>query len=336
MRRETNRVRVAILHPKNGYHWHRQMLPCSSEEPEFTFNKVSADDDWLFVYEGLSHSIKTFVPLSRRVFVCGEPASIKFYHSGFLEQFGTIWTTDPKLDHPGAIPHHPCTPWHVGANLRQEDGTYAQMNIRELADCTPRKTKLISVISSNKNMSQGHRDRLSFVAALKSEFGESLDVYGRGINDVDDKWQALAEYKYHIAIENSAYANYWTEKLADPILTLTYPIYYGCPNIEKYFSAKTIDRIDISDARAAIRIIRRRLEANDYDTLSEGLKAARERLISEYNLFAEIKRHVTSKIPPTSTRLKYPESIRPEQGFEVLKRAARRIRRIISSKFGSS
>lgn len=327
-------IRVGVLYPKDGYKWQRQIPIACSAGIEFSLNQPRTDDDWLFVYEGLSQSVSTWVPRSRRVFVCGEPASIKSYSARFLAQFGNIWTTDPRIDHPGAILHHPCTPWHVGAYLHPDDCSLSQMDITELASCSPRKTKLISVISSNKTTTKGHRDRLTFVESLKREFGDSLDVYGRGINDFEDKWDALAEYKYHIAIENSSYPDYWTEKLADPILTLSYPIYSGCPNIYKYFSEKAIDCIDLTDASTAIQKIRRILEAETYDTRVRELEAARRKLIAEFNFFAEIARHVAEHTPKHTIALASPEPIRPEKSFDHLKRAIRRVRRLISSKAG--
>lgn len=307
------------------------MPPGKAVDVEFRLNHPGRDDDWLFIYEGISHPVSTFVARSRRVFVCGEPASVKSYPARFLAQFGTIWTTDPRIDHPDATRHHPCTPWHVGAYVHPDHGAQGPMDITELAGIAPSKTKLISVISSNKMTTKGHRDRLAFVQALKQEFGDALDVYGRGINDIEDKWQALAHYKYHVALENSSYLDYWTEKLADPLLTLTYPIYSGCPNIYEYFDERALVCIDTNDAVAAIQIIRRTLEANTYDSRVGALEVARRKLISNYNFFAEIARHVAAHpLPKNESALASPESIRPEHAFDRLNRAARRMRRLLT------
>jgi len=97
------------------------------------------------------------------------------------------------------------------------------------------KSKLMSVITSSKDFTEGHQKRLNFVRRLKDYFGEDIDVFGRGIREVDDKWDAISPYKYHIALENSVYPHYWTEKLGDVYLSGAYPIYYGCLNLEDYF-----------------------------------------------------------------------------------------------------
>ena len=45
---------------------------------------------------------------------------------------------------------------------------------------------------------------------------------------------------FHIAIENTAHDNYFTEKIIDCFLFRTVPIYYGCPNINEFFNPNGI------------------------------------------------------------------------------------------------
>ena len=45
-------------------------------------------------------------------------------------------------------------------------------------------------------------------------FGTRLDVFGRGIRSIPDKAAGILPYRYHIALENSQFYDYWTEKLA--------------------------------------------------------------------------------------------------------------------------
>jgi len=52
--------------------------------------------------------------------------------------------------------------------------------------------------------------------------------------------ESLFESLYHICIENQSVENYFTEKIVDCFLTETIPIYWGCPNIEKYFNTDGI------------------------------------------------------------------------------------------------
>lgn len=50
----------------------------------------------------------------------------------------------------------------------------------------------------------------------------------------------FSDSQFNIAIENSFYNNYFTEKILDCFLTKTIPIYLGCPNIEKIFDINGI------------------------------------------------------------------------------------------------
>lgn len=48
----------------------------------------------------------------------------------------------------------------------------------------------------------------------------------------------LFDSQFHIAIENTKQNNWFTEKLIDCFQTKTIPIYWGCPNIGKYFDVR--------------------------------------------------------------------------------------------------
>ncbi|MBK9590965.1 MAG: hypothetical protein IPO32_05465 [Crocinitomicaceae bacterium] len=76
--------------------------------------------------------------------------------------------------------------------------------------------------------------RLEFIDYLK-ENSFDFDLFGRGFNPIEGKLEGLAEFKYSIAIENYSGPDYWTEKIQDAYLSWCMPIYYGCPNLEKYF-----------------------------------------------------------------------------------------------------
>lgn len=95
-----------------------------------------------------------------------------------------------------------------------------------------KKTKLLSIIASNKNFATGHHLRIEVINKLKSK----MDVYGRGWNPIADKTDGLKDYMFSIAIENNKSDYYFTEKLLDCFATGTVPIYYGCPSIGDIFN----------------------------------------------------------------------------------------------------
>ena len=103
------------------------------------------------------------------------------------------------------------------------------------------KSKMISMISSNKRMCDGHVTRLEWVERI----GEQLDLYGRGFNEISDKEEGLCDYMFSVAIENGQYETYFTEKILDCFATGTIPVYLGAPDIANHFNKDGI--IDLTE-----------------------------------------------------------------------------------------
>jgi hypothetical protein len=176
------------------------------------------------------------------------------FNQNFLDQFGTIITVQRELKHNNIIFTHNANPWFINKS-------FDELN----SETEPVKTKLISVISSDKAFTEGHIKRLDFVKKLKTHFGDKLDLFGRGLNDFDDKWDVLADYKYSIAIENDYCQDWVTEKYFDCLYSNTLSFYYGCPNLEKYVNGKTFIRIDINNFEKAIEIIENAINKEEYE-----------------------------------------------------------------------
>jgi len=102
------------------------------------------------------------------------------------------------------------------------------------------KTKLVSMIASNKRMCEGHARRLQFV----DKFRDKLDFYGRGFNEITCKEDGLKDYMFSVGIENAVYDTYFTEKLTDCFACGTIPIFYGCKGVTEYFNEDGIIFLD--------------------------------------------------------------------------------------------
>ena len=102
------------------------------------------------------------------------------------------------------------------------------------------KTKLVSMIASNKRMCEGHARRLQFV----DKFRDKLDFYGRGFNEISCKEDGLRDYMFSVGIENAVYDTYFTEKLTDCFACGTIPIFYGCKGVTEYFNGDGIIFLD--------------------------------------------------------------------------------------------
>ena len=192
----------------------------------------------------------------------------------FLNQFGTLITVQKELKHKNIIYAHNANPWFINKSFDEL-----------ISAESPLKTKLISVVSSNKAFTEGHRKRLNFVQKLKEYYGDKLDVFGRGIFDFEDKWDVLADYKYSIAIENDYCDDWVTEKFFDCLYSETLPFYYGCPNLESYVDKKSFIRIDVNDFDKTIETINLCIENNEHQLRKESLKEEKIKSLNRDQFF---------------------------------------------------
>jgi hypothetical protein len=111
------------------------------------------------------------------------------------------------------------------------------------------KSNTVSILASAKNWTTGHRFRQEVIDAV----GDQLDlVAGYNRKPIEPKQAAYQDFRYTIAIENSKLDYYWTDKLLDPLLCGTIPIFWGCPNLCTYFNMAGIFTFDTVDELRAI------------------------------------------------------------------------------------
>ena len=99
------------------------------------------------------------------------------------------------------------------------------------------KSKLVSMIASNKGYTEGHRRRLRVVEKYVQKFGQD-DLYGWGLTHelpLKEKSIGLKDYMFSFACENANYPTYFTEKLTDCFACGTIPVYYGTAGVAQYF-----------------------------------------------------------------------------------------------------
>lgn len=107
-------------------------------------------------------------------------------------------------------------------------------NFAILNETLPEKNKLVSMITSSKNKTEGHKFRIESTKSVKG-----YDLFGRGFKEIKSKNEALEPYMFSIAIENSMSDYYFTEKVMDCFSTKTIPIYRGC-DLSKWFNSDGI------------------------------------------------------------------------------------------------
>ena len=256
----------------------------------FDFDVDCTEYDWLVVYQDLPPSGNFFTeekllcPREKTLLITGEPSSITVFGKDYLKQFGAIITFQEPwaMRHPNVIYHHPGLVWHYG--LPFDDGPYITWDQMKQAG-PPQKSKLLSTVCSQRTGNVTlHSTRVDFTWRLKDEIPE-LDIYGHGVNPMNDKAEVLDPYQFHIAVENHVYDHHLTEKLPDAFLGYTLPFYHGAPNADDYFPKESFIPIDINDYKRSCEIIKSHLANNEYEDRLPYIVEARRRVLEEQNLF---------------------------------------------------
>lgn len=211
------------------------------------------------------------------IFITGEVHDGWTYPQKFLDQFDIVITARRDVSHKNLIyGPHICT-WHI-----KKDFDYLK-NLPPL-----KKSKDLSSIISTAANTHLHKTRLEFVKYVRDSPDLNLDWYGKGVQELDDKWLGLAEYKYSIAIENSVHNNYFTEKIIDCFLSYTMPIYFGCPNILDFFPANSMLLIDPANKVESLRKIKEAIKDNYYEDNFESLLEARNLVLDKLSFFPSL------------------------------------------------
>ncbi len=117
----------------------------------------------------------------------------------------------------------------------------------------PPKKKIMSIMVSKKMITYGHKYRHALVENILN-MNMPVDIWGNGAEiyrkDYSNSKQLKHEFKsmeemckdyvFTIAIENTIHDHYFTEKIINPLIYNTIPIYLGCSNIENYFPNHSI------------------------------------------------------------------------------------------------
>jgi len=199
------------------------------------------------------------------------------------------------------------------------------------------KDKLMSIVVSNKKSTLGHRKRLEFCLKLKEVFGDKVDLFGRGFNEFEDKWEVLAPYKYSVAIENSIEDDWITEKIGDCFIAHTFPFYVGAGNLSDYYNSNSYERIDLQDFRKSVDIISRVIyDPNHYSNHLDYILESKYVFLNEHGMFPMLAKFLDGiKVEPTKAtrfiRLQSEDAYRIFPGstkvFRLLKKIAKTIMR---------
>lgn len=251
---------------------------------EFTRHADCQDYDWLVVYDEIPRQQKVIdvhCPPEHTILVTQEPPIIKIQSPCYTRQFHYMLTT-----------HSPEICRHNG--YRRGVGALTGMTghpFEELATYPERpKSKLISAVCSRKLMTKTeHSKRHHLFEYLLANLPD-FSWKGQGIAPIDKKFEALDDFKYHVAVENITLDYHWTEKIADSIMSLCLTFYSGDPKLEEVLPANSFIRIPIDNPPKALQIIQNAIENNEYEKRLPAIIEARRLLVEKYNLYRQIIR----------------------------------------------
>lgn len=149
------------------------------------------------------------------------------------------------------------------------------------------KSKLVSMIASNKRSLPGHKLRGSILDIYNS----IIDCYGRGSREIGNKITGMKSYMFHVVIENVKRDYFFTEKLIDCFLTGCVPIYWGCPSIGKFFDTRGMLIVDnIRDVHKCLNNITFNMYKQMLPFIIKNYHRANSFLTTETGIYNDIKR----------------------------------------------
>jgi len=265
------------------------------ENVQFVFGPQQQDADIWFVADAIDESDAS-CDCSLTVFLSGETmwGPTFFLHSRawrkYLSQFDHIYTNQ-ALGWANSLFALPFLPWMINAFHGPSILTshHRDRNFLAHVELPPKKKKL-SVVCSSKTITKGHVLRNKFLEFLSEHLGDHLEWYGSGTRFVAEKWDAIAPFQFHLVLENQSSYGMVSEKLYDAFLGQSYPIYWGAPDVDRYFPRQSLTTLNLFDFQGSLNAIRECLESDVYQvSISQRLRA-RDLVLDKYNLFIRIAR----------------------------------------------
>lgn len=127
-----------------------------------------------------------------------------------------------------------------------------------------KKSKMISILSSNLQLCDMHKRRLQ--CALDCKRLNIADTFGTFDNGPAVKIaDTLKDYRYSIAIENDIKPYWYTERITSCFASFTVPIYCGATKIDNFFNKDGIIIISPEDCMNIEKILKK-CSIEDYES----------------------------------------------------------------------
>jgi len=285
----------------------------------FINTEVEEPDYWFIVENTFSTKIeKVKIHKDNIIFLGSESRYEPSYFllnskQEFLSQFHTVYS-HAAVNFKNSLNEPPFLNWKLRGD--PFENKFKESDIDFYDNFHPKKTKLLSVYCTDKQVNEVQKVRFDFVKKLKKELGDELHWYGYE-NKTEDKIEGIASYKYHLVLENNLLPNTMTEKLFDSYLGNSYPIYSGATNAEEYFPKNSFTRINMHDFNGSINTIKDCISNNYYETNHGELLEAKKVVLERFNLIKRIDEIVEKRLnTPLVRNLKSESIIYPKFHYE--------------------
>lgn len=250
---------------------------------DITFTEEAVDScDYLVILEYPGRDFSVRVDPRKVLHLCQEPPNeISKYRQYANKKVSVIYN---QLDTRNKnVLSHGALPWHV-------DKDYDFLKNLSAANLS-KEDKLVWV-TSNQRGSKGHQARMEFLDHISDL--PFLELFGRGIKPIDDKWSVLSTAKYAIAYENFHNDYYWTEKISDCFLSYTLPLYFGCKEIGQFFPKDSYIQLDPNDRHIKI-FLRELMATKKWEQSLDAITQARNAILDQYQLFPFLTEQIQSR-----------------------------------------
>lgn len=249
---------------------------------EFTFTEEDVSEcDYLVILDYPKEDFSILVNKNNIIHLCLEPPNEVSKYRQYSNKKVKLIYNQIEIRRNNILSHG-ALPWHI-------DKDFDFLN--NLKVDTLKKENKIIWVTSNQRASKGHNNRMDFLNTIKEL--SFIELYGRGINPIHDKWDVLSNTKYAIAYENFQNDYYWTEKIADCFLTYTMPLYFGCNTINNFFPKDSYVQIDPRDKHINL-FLKEIVTSNKWQENLEAIKVARELVLNQYQLFPFLYNQIKS------------------------------------------
>lgn len=138
---------------------------------------------------------------------------------------------------------------------------------KENQNAEKEKNRLVSMIYSSKKQELGHMLRHDIANNIPG-----VSLFGNGSpTPIEYKEIGLTDFMFTIVIENIRTNDYFTEKLIDPFLTGTIPIYWGCPNVREYFNTDGMIILENTPPLYDVKKIIKELSVERYKAMTDAM-----------------------------------------------------------------